>query len=104
MAEANLAKTFTGLVTKIAAKITAYTYAFYVNCLLAALKGAPKNYGPEPNNTHLGRSRRLNRSVSSGKTCTADEVLQHEMYSENTLHLSLCYSLFCGGLAKQIQR
>lgn len=37
-----LAKTLTGLVTRIAAKVTAYTYGFYVNRLLGRPQGRIK--------------------------------------------------------------
>jgi hypothetical protein len=37
-----LAKTLTGLVTRIAAKVTAYTYGFYVNRLLGRPQGRLK--------------------------------------------------------------
>src|SRR5215204_1012059 len=37
-----LAKTLTGLVTRIAAKVTAYTYGFYVNRLLCRPQGRIK--------------------------------------------------------------
>ena len=42
-----LAKTLTGLVTRIAAKVTAYTYGFYVNRFWAGRKGASRSCGPD---------------------------------------------------------
>jgi hypothetical protein len=38
-----LATTLTGLATRLAAKITAYTYAFYVNRLLGRPQGRMKD-------------------------------------------------------------
>jgi hypothetical protein len=51
-----LARTLVGLATRIAAKITAYTYALYINRLLGRPQGRIKELcGLEPDNTHLGR-------------------------------------------------
>ncbi len=41
--ERTLAKTLVGLVTRIAAKIAAYTYAFYINRLLGRPQGRLKD-------------------------------------------------------------
>ncbi len=48
-----LAKTIVGLATRIAAKMTAYTYAFLVNRMMGRPKVASRSYGHEPSNTHL---------------------------------------------------
>jgi hypothetical protein len=50
-----LATTFVGLATRIATKITAYTYAFLVNRMFwVVLKVTSRSYGRDPDNTHLG--------------------------------------------------
>ena len=55
-----LVTTLTGLATRIAARICAYTYAFYINRMCwDALKGRSKNCGSEPDNTHLVSRRKL---------------------------------------------
>jgi hypothetical protein len=49
-----LATTLTGLATRIAAKICAYTYAFLINRMLGRrLKGTLRSCGHKPSNTHL---------------------------------------------------
>jgi hypothetical protein len=54
--ETTLAKTLVGLVTRIAAKVTAYTYGLYVNRLFGRPQGRIKELcGPEILATHLGR-------------------------------------------------
>jgi hypothetical protein len=50
-----LATTLVGLITRIAAKICAYTYAFLVNRAWRGRRDGSKTCGPEiPANTHLG--------------------------------------------------
>jgi Transposase DDE domain len=49
-----LASTLVGLATRIAAKMTAYTYAFLINRMMGRPQGRIKEFGHEPDNTHLG--------------------------------------------------
>ena len=48
-----LATTLTGLVTRVAAEIITYTYAFTVNRLLDRRQGWIKELWPKLNNIHL---------------------------------------------------
>jgi hypothetical protein len=52
-----LTTTLTGLATRIAAKICAYTDAFLINRRLGRPKGGSNIYGRKPSNTHLDGAR-----------------------------------------------
>jgi hypothetical protein len=72
-----LATTLIGLARRIAAKICAYTYAFYINRCWVVLKGRSRSCGHEPGSTHLENVILVYRASPGWQSEQAKAFLDH---------------------------